>query len=429
MEVAIHGAGYVGLSAGVAFAQAGHEVTVFDPDPGVVAAVTHGEPKGGHFLEYLGNPVRDLVASGRLRATTDRVQVAPCLRHIVAVPTEKDDEPHDTIIAEVLTWLYLVTGPGTLVCVESTMTPGLLDRLLPLFRDPDKMLGTDWFLAACPRRDWFADSTRNLQTLPRVVGGVTERCTAMAAEFLGAVSKEILTTTYRTAELVKPLENALLHVPVVFAHQLAWALPSYDVAEALRLAGTHWRIMPMYLGFGTGGRCIPVATKYLLEATDWHLGIGRDVVHWERTFRQAVAASVFRRLDPGERVAVLGISYRPGFRDAGSSPGLAITKALLAEGVPVEVHDPMWTAEELRQMSGAEMISPDDPEWLHGFRAVLLATPHEEYLGLPLREHIWRSGQFVLDAQGAWNGCRKLFDRYGVEYARVGDPGWLGKEA
>lgn len=259
--IVVHGLGYVGLTAAVHYAQAGWRVFGYDPDVKTVDAIYSDRPRGGEFLgRYLGEPVAQLVREGRLSATTSLAQVMGMQTHVLAVPTERDGKPHDAIVLGALKQLLVDRfGPPLTVLVESTLTPGTVDRFMAAHPAAKEAVGLGAVLAVCPRRDWFADPEKNLATLARVVGGVTPRCTRRAAEVVGTVSREVLTTDYRTAELTKALENALFHVPVAFLHQLAYALPDHNVAEAARLAATHWRLASfgsLYLGFGTGGRCL-----------------------------------------------------------------------------------------------------------------------------------------------------------------------------
>lgn len=427
--IAVHGLGYVGLTAAVHFARAGVQVIGYDPDAATAAGVNGGKPRAGEFLSYLNSSVADLVANGRLRATTRFEDVQGLQVHIVAVPTERSGLPDDRVVLEVLRRLFALTPDRTLVVVESTLTPGTIDRLLAwsqaLVMHPQRQVGADWFLAVCPRRDWFADADRNLHTLPRIVGGVTDECTRRATMLLSMVSKTILTTDYRTAEVCKALENALLHVPLMFAYQLAWAMPGHDIAEALRLAGTHWRLTPLYLGFGAGGRCVPLGTQYLTAASRGRLELGEQALNWDSRFRQIVAGAAAARLTPQAKVLILGIAYRPEFRDAGLSPGLDVANALAERGFQVWVHDPMWDKRELQQLTGLPVADLGfDPRQCEG---VLLATPHKMYLDWPADPQRWRKGQYVLDGQGAWDipEYRALFEKYGVRYVRVGKPGWL----
>ena len=425
MKIAVHGLGYVGLTAAVHFARAGATVVGYDPTPGITEAVNDGKPKHGEFLAYLESswPKENLSATGNFDETLDADA------HIVAVPSEKDGEPYDKIVFGVLDSLWESAKENVVVIVESTLAPGTIDRWRGsrVGSHQNRSIGVNWFLAVCPRRDWFSDRSKNLGTLPRVVGGYTGACTQRAIEVLSLVSPDITRTDYRTAEITKALENAFLHVPVMLAHELAVAMPDHNIAKAVELAGTHWRLPQLYLGFGTGGRCVSLGTKYLIEgaaeSSGGHISIAARAIEFEENMRKAVAAAVVRRFDDKSiKALVLGIAYRPEFRDAGLSPGLGVAKQLdRHENVEVFVHDPMWSDDELALLSGMNVGSLAD---LGKYDAVLLATPHEAYAELP-HDDGWREHQLVVDGQGAWAQHRKLFAQRGVCYVRVGEPGWL----
>lgn len=427
MMIVYHGGGYVGMTGAVHFALVGKRVLIYDPDQKTVDGINAGQPRTSEYLQYLNSDVEKLVASGSLRATADWSKTLDANVHIIAVPTERDGEPYDEIVKTAIRRLCDAVPDRTVILVESTLTPGTIDGLMEKLEACE--IGKNLFLAVCPRRDWFADPEKNLATLPRIVGGVTPACTEKAIEVLSAVSKHILPTTYRTAEITKALENALLHVPVMFAYQLAHALPEHDVAEALRLTGTHWRftsLAPLYLGFGTGGRCVSLGAKYLAMAAGGRLPMAEQAIDWDDQFRTVIADRVARVVGPNGSVLVLGIAYRPEFRDAGLSPGLAVAQRLKAKGIEVAVHDPMWHPAELTTMTSMDVASDAEVSLLP-FDAVLLATPHKMYLDWPADPQRWRKGQYVLDGQGAWDipEYRALFEKYGVRYVRVGKPGWL----
>jgi UDP-N-acetyl-D-mannosaminuronate dehydrogenase len=216
------------------------------------------------------------------------------------------------------------------------------------------------------------------------------------------------------------LENALLHVPVMFAYQLAYALPGHNVAEALRLAGTHWRLTPLYLGFGTGGRCVPLGTEYLVAASGQRLELGLKALDWDARFRELIA-DIVEKTAP-RKVLVLGMAYRPEFRDMGLSPGLAVARALKRKMISVDVHDPMWKPDELAALTELDVPSLTT---VRDYDVVLVATGHKSYLELPTNPRLWRRGQIVLDGPGAWTSYRGKFDDRGVCYKAVGDPGWM----
>lgn len=412
IEIAIHAGGYVGLTAAVHYARAGKVVMIYDPDPSVVEAITRGTPKASPALDDVGG----VLGSERLRATTEFEQVKDAPAHVVCVPTEKDGAPWMDPVIRVVQRIA-AGGGDRLIIVESTVTPGTLSAFAAL---PAEGI----HIAHAPRRDWFAQAEKNLATLPRVVGGLTPECTRRAIELISAVTPPelILATDCQTAEIVKPLENAFLHVPVMLACEVAQAYPDLDVARAVELACTHWRLMTIYLNAGTGGRCVQLGTRYLQDGSRQPTaGLLNAAIDGEKLMRESAARALRARVKPGARVLVLGIAYRPGFRDAGNSPGLAVAHALRDMGLSPSVYDPMWTERELETLCQLPVSVPA----VDGFDAVFLATPHTQ-LATPHGLGTWHAGQFVLDAQGAWAGHREHFAARAIEYKRIGDPGWLG---
>lgn len=417
--IAIHGLGYVGLTAAVHWARAGWRVVAYDPDLPTVDALRRGEPRAGEFLSYLDDEVAQLVEKDLIFPTSDLAVALECPVQLVAVPTERDGKPYDDIVLGVLEKLLLDSPMDSTILVESTLTPGTLDRFFYTEKGEVKrpgLLGSH-YLAVCPRRDWFADTEKNLATLPRIVGGLTPECTDKAAALLSIVSSKIHRTDYRTAELTKALENAWLHALVMLPTELALSRPDLNVAEATRLASTHWRLPSIFLSAGCGGRCVPLGTKYLRGLSDAQPSVLGAVDATEEKIRKACAYAFAQRNT--KDVLVLGAAYRPNFRDMGSSPGLAVARTLVDRyGISVSVHDPMWQPDELESLTGLPCARRDPrPQ----YDAIFLATPHSAYESVPPLEGV----RFILDAAGIWAKHGDHFRTLGIEYKRVGSPGWL----
>lgn len=419
-EIAIHGGGYVGLTAAVHYALKGIKVTIYDPDPSTVESINSGHPRAGEFLEYLDVKVERLINEGLLRATVNFFDIQKFKVHSVAVPSEKGGEPYDVIVRSVILKLVEVTPQETLIIIESTLTPGLMDEILEEIKKTKKMVGRDVFIAVCPRIDWFADEGKSLENLSRPIGGVTTICTRKAMAVVGVVSSHLMMTDYKSAEWCKVFQNAQLHLQITLAQQFAYACPDINTAEVLRLAGTHWRLTPLHLGFGVGGRCVPLGTKYLLQGVTHNVLLAEEVDYWHKRFPVVIATCVICNVKKGGKVVVMGIGYRPDFKDSGLSPGLMVAKHLEAEGFEVAVWDPLWTKEELIDLTGLAVRPPSTEE-----DAILLATPHTSFIPLPLDFSLWRKGQFVLDGSGEWRKYRDILKSNGVKYIQIGEPRWL----
>jgi nucleotide sugar dehydrogenase len=452
-SIAIHGLGYVGLTAAVHWARAGWFVVGYDPDHNTIARLRAGNPRAGEFLSYLDEDVKELVTDGSsfpwfdrhgndilgtggIYPTSNPEDAYKCPVQLLAVPTERDGEPYDDIALRVIEMLLcrLVMSTATRdIIVESTLTPGTIDRVLASCF-PDGQFPEDKTLAVCPRRDWFASRDTHLGVMKRIVGGVNERSTARAVELLLSVSTDIEATDYRTAEITKVLENALLHTAISLPTELAINLPQHNIAEALRLATTHPRLMRLFIGAGQGGRCVPLGPKYLQKLNGPHELLATSLTI-DRSMREACAQAVLERLqEPREqRVLVLGAAYRPDFKDAGLSPGLAIAKLLHDAGVRVQVHDPMWTDTEMLDLVAQYgMVGCGHGDALPlslDYDAIVLATPHTAYRDLWLDPGALTVGArlcFILDAQGTWRDDTPVIEgMFGIEYKQIGTPGWL----
>lgn len=432
-RIAIHGLGYVGLTAAVHWARAGWTVIAYDPDVRTIERLRAGQPRAGEFLGYLDADVKELVRpdlnqtppnAGCIVPTTNFDDVLYAQVQSIAVPTEKDGEPYDDIVVQLVENLLcrLLAADAPLdILVESTLTPGTIDRVLETCAMSPDDIGAKT-LAVCPRRDWFASRDSHLGAMKRIVGGVNAQSTQRAIALLSIVSNDIVGTDYRTAEVTKALENSLLHAAVALPTELAMNMRDRNVADALALATTHPRLMQLFIGAGSGGRCIPLGPKYLNELNGPH-SLLENALMIDKTIRMKVAESVAQR---GCKTAlVCGIAYRPDFRDAGLSPGLAVAQHLRRSfAIETTVHDPMWTKEELENLTGFPVETRNEAECMRDYDALVVATPHTLYLGWPLSyTHEESRLRYVLDAQGAWKTY--TMRHLQIEYQRVGTPGWL----
>lgn len=418
--IVYHGLGYVGLTGACHFVAAGVNVIGFDPDAAVVAAVNSGKPKAGEFLGYLGGDGTKLP-----KATTDFDAIARHGIHFIAVPSERNDQPDMTIVKDVVMRLLASIPSGGTIVIESTLTPGTIDEIV---EGPcgQRVLAGEVFLIHAPRRDWFADADKNLGKLPRVVGAYNVNARAMAQAILSIVtpSDKLLFTDHQTAELVKPLENALFYMPIALGHAMAVAYAQVDVAEALRLAATHWRFESfggLYIGLAAGGRCVPMGPKYLLAAKDGALTLLDLALDANVVVSREIA--IYAVETDAVSVTILGMAYRPDFADLGGSPGLMLAHELrrACRHVTVRVHDPFLAGRV--HLDGFEVVTDVQlPTILGASDIVVVATPHDGYAGFD--GHVtWRDGQTIFDARGCWRGRGDTWPE-GVSYRQIGTPGW-----
>ncbi|GAA3215678.1 UDP binding domain-containing protein [Actinocorallia longicatena] len=413
-RLSVWGGGYIGLSTAINYASHGVRCRVHDIDPARVEEIRAGRSGLPLFEEWIGIPLAPLVRAGLIEATTETVEESRAV-HVLAVPTERDGapwaEPLDTVAAHVMR-----TDPALCV-IESTATPGTCDALA------DVHPGIP--LVVAPRRDWFLGEARRTRELPRVHAALREDLSDAAEDVLSIVSDHLLrASSCGVAELTKCLENGLHHMAALYATQIARAFPGHDVNEAFALASSHWRVQNTYFASaGTGGHCLPVATRHLLEAGDATvLTLLAEGWKFEADQRDYVAALLSG--EASGAVGILGLSYRADIPTTTLSPFLDVADRIAGLGRAVLVHDP-YCGESIAQDHPA-LGQGDFHEILRSCGRIFLGAPHRLYRSLTAEDVVMfmRPGQVVLDNEGGWSHLRAAFESAGVLYRRIGDAGW-----
>ena len=353
-DVAIVGAGYVGVPLAQVFAEAGRSVLLVDRDDERVAMLNRGES----YIEDVPSEVlKRLVDENGLRATTDYDELRDADAIVIALPTplSKQREPDLSIVSKATEEIAKRLRKGHLVVLESTTYPGTTrEELLPRLEASGLKAGEDFHLAFSPERvdpgrtDW---TTKNV---PKVVGGITEECTARAAAlYAGAVDTVHTVTSPESAELTKLLENIFRSVNIALVNELAQLCErmNVDVWEVVDAAATKpFGFMSFKPGPGLGGHCIPIDPFYLTwKAREYDFytefielaGKVNENMPWycRSLISQALNHGKQRSLK-GSKVLVLGVAYKPGIGDMRESPALKLIELLETAGANVSYHDP-----------------------------------------------------------------------------------------
>ena len=351
--VGVIGLGYVGLPLAVEFARSGFQVLGFE-----VSAEKIDQINGGvsYIQDVPGDQIAPLAEAGRLRATGDFSELGACDAIIVCVPTplNKTKEPDISYIISANEKIAATLRPGQLVVLESTTYPGTTDELLlPAFEAKGLKLDEDFFLAFSPERVDPGNAQYQTRNIPKVVGGVTDASTEVAASLYGAVVELVhKVSSARVAETAKLLENTFRAVNIGLVNELARLCYRLDIDtwEVIRAAATKpFGFMPFFPGPGIGGHCIPLDPHYLSWKARMHgfearfIGLAEEV---NSRMPQHVVELVTEGLNRqrkavnGSRVLVLGVAYKRDIDDVRESPALSIIDLLLHRGGQVVYHDP-----------------------------------------------------------------------------------------
>jgi nucleotide sugar dehydrogenase len=431
-KVAIWGTGYIGFSTMANFAAQGVSCVGTDISKTIVEAINRGQVPVPNMEYWLGFEPSYLVQSGIMRATIDWRDLlsSEFAVHMLGVPTERGDKPWDGALEDVVSKIAAQDrnpDEPPLVIIESTLTPKKTDTLVvPLLEKNGLKVGLDILLGVAPRRDWFISAEKNLRSLPRVVGGTTAQTTSLMVDVLSIVCDRLIPATdHRHAEIVKSVENAFRHAEITLANQLSLAYPNLNMTEVLRLVGTKWNVGTYHPSFGSGGYCIPLSSKYVLEGAEKpeHLTILKDTIVTDSNQPLIVADRI---ADSGlGRVGILGLAYKGDLKVHVLSPTLQITKRLLERGSSVKVNDPYYTAQEIKRLTGAESFT--FPDELTQFECILVVAGHRLYRAISesqLRGFLVNCKLIIDNVEESW----RHFDwnSMGIRYHVAGDSGWLG---
>jgi UDP-N-acetyl-D-glucosamine dehydrogenase len=382
-DVAIVGAGYVGVPLAQVFAEAGKSVLLVDRDAERVAQLNRGES----YIEDVPSEVlKPLVDAGSVRASTDYDELRDCEAILIALPTplSKQREPDLSIVTSAAEEIATRLRPGHLVVLESTTYPGTTrEVLLPRLEASGLRVGEDFNLAFSPERvdpgrtDW---TTKNV---PKVVGGVTDACSERAAAlYAAAVDSVHRVSSPEAAELTKLLENIFRATNIALVNELAQMCErmGIDVWEVVEAAATKpFGFMSFKPGPGLGGHCIPIDPFYLTwKAREY--GFYTEFIELAGKVNENMPyhcrSLISQALNHGKgislsraKVLVLGVSYKPDIGDMRESPALKLIELLLAAGTTVAYHDP-----HVPELPEHELVSqPLEPG---AYDAIAIVTDH-----------------------------------------------------
>ncbi|HWB22517.1 MAG TPA: nucleotide sugar dehydrogenase, partial [Gaiellaceae bacterium] len=267
-DVAIIGAGYVGLPLAQTFADAGQRALLVDVVPSVVDGINRGE---SHIEDVASADLKKHVDAGLVTATTDYARAGEAHAVLIALPTPltKQREPDLSYVESAAHALAPVIHSGQVIVLESTTYPGTTREVLQPILEAGSGLkaGVDFHLAMSPERVDPGRTDWTTKTTPKVVGGITPESTeAAAAVYRAAIDTVHTVSAPEAAELTKLLENIFRSVNIALMNELAQLCDrmGIDVWEVVDAAATKpFGFMSFQPGPGLGGHCIPLDPFYL----------------------------------------------------------------------------------------------------------------------------------------------------------------------
>jgi len=383
------GLGYVGLPLAVEKAKAGFKTIGFDVQESKVKMVNAG-------INYIGDVVNEdlesIVKSGLLLATTDFAQVAAadCVCICVPTPLDEHQQPDISYVKASAESIIPYMHKNMLIVLESTTYPGTTeDFLKPILERSGLKCGEDFYLAFSPERVDPGNIAYKTKNTPKVVGGITQTCTDIAATLYENILEAPIhrVSSPAIAEMEKILENTYRNVNIGLVNELSilcnkMGINIWEVIDAAK--SKPYGFQAFYPGPGLGGHCIPLDPYYLSwKAREY--GFHTSMIESSMMVndrmpeycveRASKILNKFMKALNGAKVLVLGVAYKQDIDDYRESPAIRVIENLQHEGSVVTYYDP-WVKEYVYKNENYRSISTLTIEILNNADLVIITTAH-----------------------------------------------------
>ena len=435
MKIVVAGTGYVGLVAGVCFAEVGHDVTCVDVDEKKVKLMESGVSP--IFEEGLEALMRRNNASGRLHYTVDYREAyrdADAIFIGVGTPEQPDGSADLSYIATVSRQIAESVERDCLVVVKSTVPVGTNDKVEQFIKD---FLVNEVKIEVASNPEFLAQGSAVHDTLyaARIIIGTQSReAEELLKEIYRPFGLPVVSVSRRSAEMIKYASNDFLALKISYMNDIAnlCELVGADIEDVAKGMSYDARIGANFLkaGIGYGGSCFPKDTKalkFLAEKAGYHLetveaAVAVNARQKTRLFKKASDRMITFQ---GLKVAALGLAFKPGTDDLREAPSVDNIGLLLAGGANVYAYDPVAMENFKKKYPEGEVgkgtiTYVDSPQQaLEGANICFFFTEWKEIKGIPAA-HYRRFMQIplVYDGRNVY-GVEEMKEA-GVEYYSIG---------
>lgn len=396
----IVGLGYIGLPTALMFAKSGVEVVGVDLNTNLVNSLNEGK------LSFQEEGLQELFEDALTNGVKFSTEYQKSDTYILAVPTpyiEESKKLDAKYVIAALNNVLDVCEKGAAVIIESTISPGTIDRYIrPEIEKRGFVIGEDIHLLHAPERIIPGNMVHELEYNSRTIGADNQEIGELIKELYASFCKaEIVLTDIRTAEMSKVVENTYRDVNIAFANELAkiCRADDMDVYEIIRIANKHPRVNILQPGPGVGGHCISVDPWFLVgDYPDL-----TNLILAARKINDSMPTHVLKRIrdimrehniNNISKVGLYGLAYKENVDDTRESPALQLLETLdehLAFGV--KSYDPFVE----KQIVEDQVM--DFTEFLNEVEIVVLLVGHDH-----IKENLDSlKGKLVLDTKNIAN--------------------------
>jgi len=369
----VGGLGHVGLPLGIVFADKGLKVCLCDIDSKKAEIVKKGQMP---FIEYGAEPIlKKVLDSGNLSISLDNDCISKAKYVVIAIGTPVDEylNPKTRQFLEFFSNIKDKLSPEQTIVIRSTVYPRTCEQIL-------NTLGKEreWKIAFCPERIVQGHSIKELEELPQIIAGLTDKAVEEASELFNKISPKIIKTTMGEAELVKLFSNAWRYIQFAVANQFYMMASNFgvdydNVRKAMRNGYERAHSIPG-AGFAAGP-CLLKDTMQLSAFNSNNFLLGHAAMMVNEGLPNFIVESLRKEHDLSKtKVGILGMAFKANIDDIRDSLSYKLGKILRFHGAKVYYSDEY--AKNPDFVSKEELINESD--------VVIVAVPHSAYKGVEI---------------------------------------------
>jgi len=371
----VGGLGHVGLPLGLAFADKGLNICLYDLDKKKADIVKNGEMP---FIEYGSEEIlHKALKSGKLHISNETGSVSKAKYVIVAIGTPIDEylNPKVRQFLEFFENLKKYLHKDQTIIIRSTVYPHTCQQILNL-------LGKDWNVAYCPERIIQGYAIKELKELPQIVAGLSEKAITEAENLFGMLSPKIIRTSIGEAELVKLFSNAWRYIQFAVTNQFYEISRNfgvdYDKVRHAMMEGYGRAATLPTAGFAAGP-CLLKDTMQLAAFNSNNFLLGHAAMMVNEGLPNFIVDDIRKRHDLGKiKVGILGMAFKADIDDIRDSLSFKLGKILRFHGAQVYYSDEF--AKNPDFVTKEKLIESSD--------VVIVGVPHSSYKGIQIPKRV-----------------------------------------
>ena len=369
--VIIGGLGHVGIPLGIVLASKGLKVCLNDINEEVAEKVRKGELP---YVEYGAEPLlKKALANGNLTVSLNPECISNAKYVIIAIGTPVDEylNPKTRQFLEFIEDIKKYLNPDQVIIVRSSIYPRICKQIM-------NVLGNelDWHLAYCPERIVQGYAVQELEKLPQIVSGFSDRAIELASLLFEKISSKIIRTTMGEAELMKLFSNSWRYIQFAIANQFYMIAndfgENYDRIREIMIDGYDRTKGLPSAGF-TAGPCLLKDTMQLSAFYDSDFLLGQAAMNVNEGLPNYIVNNLKKEFDLSQKtVGILGMAFKAEVDDIRDSLAYKLRKILIFNGAHVLCSDPYVLDSEF--IPEKDLLDKSD--------IVIIATPHNQYKNL-----------------------------------------------